>query len=47
MAAHTFDLQNAKTLTVTPAEDHDLVEIRGAEGQLELQQGRDPRQGLP
>ncbi len=36
MAAHTFDLQNAKTLTVTPAEDHDLVEIRGAEGQLEL-----------
>ena len=36
MAAHTLDLQNAKTLTVTTAEDHDLVEIRGAEGQLEL-----------
>jgi hypothetical protein len=36
MAAHTLDLQNAKTLTVTPAEDHDLVEIRGSEGQLEL-----------
>ncbi len=36
MATHTLDLQNARTLTVTPAEDHDLVEIRGAEGQLEL-----------
>lgn len=36
MAAHTLDLQNAKTLTITPAGDHDLVEIRGADGQLEL-----------
>ncbi len=36
MPAHTLDLQHAKTLTVTPGEDHDLVEIRGAEGQLEL-----------
>jgi hypothetical protein len=36
MSAHTLDLQNAKTLTVTPADDHDLVEIHGAEGQLEL-----------
>jgi len=36
MAAHKLDLQNSKTLTVTPAEDHDLVEVRGAEGQVEL-----------
>ncbi len=36
MAAQTLDLQNAKTLTVTPAEDHDLIEIHGAGGQIEL-----------
>jgi phage gp45-like len=36
MSAHTIDLSNAKTLTVTPAEDGDLVEIRSAEGQIEL-----------
>ena len=36
MPANSLDLQNAKTLTITPAEDHDLIEIRGAEGQLEL-----------
>lgn len=36
MAAHTLELQNSKTLTVTPEGDHDLVEVRGAEGQVEL-----------
>jgi phage gp45-like len=36
MAAHTLDLQNAKTLIVTPADGHDLVEVHGAEGQVEL-----------
>ncbi len=36
MAAHTIELQNAKTLTVTPEEGHDLVEIHGAGGQIEL-----------
>ena len=36
MAAQTLDLQNARTLTVTPSEDGDLVEIRAGAGQLEL-----------
>ena len=36
MAAHTIELQNAKTLTVTPEEGHDLVEIHGSGGQIEL-----------
>ena len=36
MAAQILDLQNAKTLTITPAEDHDLIEIHGAGGLMEL-----------
>lgn len=36
MAAQTLELQNAKTLTVTPAADHDLIEIHGAGGLMEL-----------
>lgn len=36
MAAQTLDLQHARTLTVTPAEDHDLIEIHGGGGQVEL-----------
>lgn len=36
MAAHTLDLRNSKTLTVSPSGDHDLVEVRGGEGQVEL-----------
>jgi hypothetical protein len=36
MPAQKFDLQHSKTLTVTSVDDHDLVEIRGSEGQIEL-----------
>lgn len=36
MAAHSLDLQNDRTLTVTPSEEGDLVEIHAAGGQLEL-----------
>jgi len=36
MASQTFDLQNSRTITVTPAEDHDLIEIHGNGGQVEL-----------
>jgi hypothetical protein len=36
MASQTLDLQNSKTLTVTQAEDHDLIEIHGNGGQVEL-----------
>ena len=36
MAAQILDLQNAKTLTITLAEDHDLIEIHGAGGLMEL-----------
>ena len=36
MAAHTLDLQNERTLTVTPSEDGDLVEIHASGGQVEL-----------
>ena len=36
MAAQTLELQNAKTLTVSAAEDHDLIEIHGAGGIVEL-----------
>ncbi|MBM3760575.1 MAG: hypothetical protein FJW36_10055 [Acidobacteria bacterium] len=36
MASHTIDLQNSRTITVTPADGHDLIEIHGNGGQLEL-----------
>ena len=36
MAAHTLDLQNARTLTVTPADKGELIEIHANGGQLEL-----------
>lgn len=36
MAAHTLDLQNERTLTVTPSEEGELVEIRSSGGQVEL-----------
>lgn len=36
MAAQILDLQNARTLTVTPADEGDLVEIHANGGQLEL-----------
>ena len=36
MAAQTLELQHAKILTVSAAEDHDLIEIHGAGGVVEL-----------
>jgi phage gp45-like len=36
MAAQSLDLQNARTLTVTPSEEGDLVEIHASGGQVEL-----------
>jgi hypothetical protein len=36
MAATTFDLQRGRTLTLTPAGDEDLVEIRSGGGTVEI-----------
>ena len=36
MAAHTLELDNSRTLTVTPSSEGELVEIHANGGQLEL-----------
>ncbi|HEU0120083.1 MAG TPA: hypothetical protein VFQ91_06120 [Bryobacteraceae bacterium] len=36
MAAQSLDLLNNRSLTVTPSEEGELVEIRSSEGQVEL-----------
>lgn len=36
MAVRSLELNHSKTLTVSPAEENDLIEVRGAGGQVEL-----------
>jgi len=36
MASQTIDLQNSRTLSITPSDEGDLVEIHASGGQLEL-----------
>ena len=36
MAAQTIELQHQRTLSITPSDDGDLVEIHAAGGQVEL-----------